>query len=262
MKKLLSLTIMSVALMVVLVGCSDGNRSDELLPDIVAGGATFTKAELIDALWNQDAEASQDLNCVINSTFKITKATPFTIAKNANPSDYNEADVVIVSALTLGFDGTTADGRGAGCAEGALQYMVQASAEAPIDIETSTALRARHSLMHIVSSANSEYPGCPIRVHFDKAGRENCDDTLVDDDDEEADDEVEADDSADADDDEDDDGMIEITPIRPIGRFTFKAFRVSDDGVPCGPEDIKSVKLVVDDYNCQLQGYTPRPINE
>jgi len=275
MRKLLTIAIVSTALAALLVGCSDGTRNEEVLPNVATGGATITKAELIDALWNPDSAASQDVNCVLGSTFKITSQTPFSIAKNTNPTDYNMADVVITSAINISFDDATTDGRGPVCAEGILQYMVQASEETPIDIETAESLRARHSLEHMVSGTNSEYPGCTIRAHFDKAGRADCDGE--DDDDEEDDDDGAADegsdgeepddegsdDSADDDDDDDDDGPIIVRPIPGVfGTLSLKAARVSDDGVPCGTEEIQSVKLVVDEYNCQLQGYEPRPLYE
>jgi len=280
MKRLLSIAILSTLLVVFAAGCSDGNRNDEFMPDIVEGGASVTKAELIDAVWNEDGEISPDVLCLVNSTFTIKSDNTFKIAKNGNPTDLNSAQVVIVSPLNIEFEDPASDGRGPSCApEAMLQFDVQASEQEPIDIETATALRARHSLIHMVSGAHTDYPGCTIRAHFDKAGKAICNPDLIPDDegdaaaddeaaDDQADDDAAADDStADdesddsaADDEEDDDGFAIITPIPGVwGRLTLKAQNVNEDGVPCGLEEIKSVRVVVDDYDCRLEGYTQRP---
>lgn len=271
MKNLISIAILSAALVIFAAGCSDGNRTEEFMPDIVEGGATVTKAELIDAIWNEDGEISPEILCLVTSSFTIKSDNTFTIAKNGNPTDLNSAEVVIVSPLNIEFDDPASDGRGPSCApEAMLQFDVSASDQDPIDIETATALRARHSLIHMVSGAHTEYPGCTIRAHFDKAGKAICDPDLIPDEEEDvvaeeeepAEDEAddESDDSAD---DEEDEGMTILTPIPGVfGRLSIKAQNVNEDGVPCGLEEIKSVRVVVDDYDCRLEGYTPRPLFE
>ena len=272
MKRLLSIAILSTLLVVFAAGCSDGNRNEEFMPDIVEGGGSISKAELIDAVWNEDGEIPPDLLCLVTSTFTVKSDNTFTIAKNGNPAGLNQAEVVIVSAINIQFDDPASDGRGPTCSpEAMLEYDVNASDQEPIDIETATALKARHSLIHMVSGAHTTYPGCTIRAHFDKGGKAICNPDLLPDEDEEEDD-VAEDDSAeeeDADDDEaeddsaeddDDDGPMIFTPIPGVwGRLTIKAQNVNEDGVPCGLEEIKSVRLVVDDYDCRLEGYTPRP---
>jgi hypothetical protein len=274
MKKLISIAIVSVALVVFAAGCSDGGGSEEFMPDIVEGGASVTKADLINAVWNE-GEVSPDVQCLVSSSFKIDTSNTFTIVKNTNPTDLNSADVIIVSPMSVTFDDPASDGRGPSCApEAMLDFSVQSGESEPIDIETATALRARHSLLHMVSGAHTEYPGCTIRAHFDKAGKAICDPDLLppEDEDEDGDAEVEdedaedspddeaEDDSADDDSEEDEDGPIIVTPIPGI--FTLKAQNVNEDGVPCGLEEIKSVRLVVDDYDCRLQDFTNRPLYE
>jgi hypothetical protein len=276
MKKLLSIAILSTLLAFFVAGCSEGNVTEEFMPDIVEGGASITKAELIDAIWNEDGELSPDVLCLVTSTFTIKSNNTFTIARNGNPTDLNSAQVVIVSPLNIEFEDPASDGRGPSCApEAMLQYDVSASEQEPLDIETATALRARHSLIHMVSGAHTEYPGCTIRAHFDKAGKAICNPDLIPDEeedvvaededaDDQADDDSAEDDSAEEDDsadDDDDDGITIVTPIPGVwGRLTLKAQNVNADGVPCGLEEIKSVRLVVDDYDCRLEGYTPRPL--
>lgn len=279
MKKLISIAILSTLLVVFASGCSEGNRNEEFMPDIVEGGASITKAELIDAIWNEDGEVPLDLLCLVTSTFTIKSDNTFTIAKNGNPGGLNPAEVVIVSPINVEFDDPANDGRGPTCApEAMLQYDINASEQEPIGIESATALRARHSLIHMVSGAHVNYPGCTIRAHFDKAGKAICDPDLIPDeeedvvddeesaededadDDESADDEAE-DDSADDDESADDDDIMIVTPIPGVfGSLSIKAQNVNEDGVPCGLEEIKTVRLVVDDYDCRLEGYTPRPL--
>ncbi len=255
MKRLISIATAALLLATFAAGCTDGARVDEVTPDIVSASATITKAELIEGLWDDDAEieASQDVECVIGSTFTIKSDNPFTISQNFDPSDYNTADVIVISPVNIVFEDSTSDGRGAACGEGMLEYVVQASEAAPIDIEVAEALRSRHSLVHMASGSHTEYPGCTIMAHFDKSGEEICDSGLTGDDDE--------DDSLIHDigviDDDDEKVPIAVKPIPGvIGDLEIKAVTLSDDGVPCSDQDIHSIKMVVDDYNCQLEGFS------
>ena len=77
MKKLISIAILSTLLVVFAAGCSDGNRSEEFMPDIVEGGASITKAELIDAIWNDDGDVSPDILCLVTSSFTIKSDNTF-----------------------------------------------------------------------------------------------------------------------------------------------------------------------------------------
>jgi predicted small secreted protein len=268
MKRTLFIAIISIRCLAFLAGCNDSGGIGEPQPDIVTGGATITKAELIDALWNEEVEVSKDVRCLINSSFKITSKTPFTIAKNTVPSDFNRADVVIVSDVNVNFDDPATDGRGGECGEGILQYNVSASESVPIDIEPATEIKARHSLVHMASGKHTAYPGCTIRAHFDKAGKVICDPALLEEEPEEEapppeeeapppEEETPPPDEETPQPEEDDDGVIFVPP-EWLELVELKAQELSDDGVPCGTEEIHSVKMVIDDYNCQLQGITPK----
>ncbi len=261
MKRTLFIAVISICCLIFLASCKDGGGVTEPQPDIVTSGATITKAELIDALWNEGEEASQEVHCLISSSFRITSETPFTIAKNTAPSDFNTAEVVIVSNVNINFNDPAIDGRGSECGEGILQYNVSASESVPIDIEPATEIRARHSLVHMASGKHTSYPGCTIRAHFDKAGKVICDPALIEEEETEEvapppEEETPPPEEETPQPEEDDD--VFVIPPEWIHFEVLKAQILSDDGVPCGTEEIHSVKMVIDEYNCQLQGLIPK----
>ncbi len=236
----------ALAIIIVLTGtwltaCSDNGASDEQpLPDVSA--ATVTADALAAAVWGASEGSSPDADCLAGSSFTISPEGGFSIVKHYVKLKTGRMDprVKIISDINISFPDAASDGRGAACGSGALSYAVPATEETPVDIEVAESLKSRQSLDTMARESATPYPKCEITAHFDKAGSVLCnlDEDIVD---------------------------TPIKPVpgliaKPINRIIIaKAMEVNEDGVPCGDEEVHSVKLVVDDVNCRT--FQPRPIN-
>jgi|GEM_PF-2145152 len=281
-RKTLSLAAM-VTVSIAIAGCNNQKIDQQTQPNLTTPGAIVYKADLIDALWNPGEDTSIDAECLVGSSFQIFPEASFTIMRNAEPTKEHPAGALIVSNIEIYFDDYESDGRGASCGQGSLSYMIAVSEDDPIDIVSSTELLARHSVANIARDTATEYPGCAVSAYFEKTGVEVCDGDQDVDDDDEAQDEDQDDegqygdddqdqdqdqfDGQDGDDDQegedegDDDGNdVVIVPgtLQPFqSQAGFKAVYV-DKPVKCGSEEIRSIRLVIDDFNCRLQNAEPR----
>ncbi len=255
--------LMAVAL---LTACSDsGNQTEVPLPDVT--GASIELSALSDAVWGDLEGASADAKCVAGSSFTIAPGEGFDIMRNPAVTKELKSKVIVTSPIMISFEDAATDGRGADCAQGALSYLIPVSETAVIGIESSDAVRARQNLEILARTTPTDYPRCTVVAHFDRAGIELCEDAAeppADDEvvpEEPADDEEDAaDDAADEDAEDDDadddgDGPIIVGPVivKPIDGFELSKAMALDDEMSCGAEEVRSVKLVIDDINCRLQ---------
>ncbi|MFA4873793.1 MAG: hypothetical protein WC956_04990 [bacterium] len=252
--------LIAVIALATLSACSDkGSNDTPPLPDVSA--LTVSQEALAGSVWGTATEASPDADCLASSSFKIAPDKGFDIVKiyEKQKTGRMEPKVLVVTNIDISFADASTDGRGAACGEGSLGYTVVASDETPIEIEVATSLKSRQSLNNIAKEGLTAYPKCEIVAHFDKAGTVVCGTT-----DEPAevtpetppadqDGDANADDGKD--DGKDNDRLIAIPGrYRRIGTLDnlSKAATVNDDGIPCGTEEVHTIKLVVDDVNCRM----------
>lgn len=264
-RKILATTfaLLAVAL---LSACSDSGNTEEVpLPDVT--GASVELSALSDAVWGDLETASADAKCVASSSFIVSPGAGFDIMRNPSLTKELKSKVIVVSPIMISFPDAATDGRGADCTDGTLSYLIPVSESAVIGIESSDAVRARQNLEILARATPTDYPRCTIVAHFERAGIELCEDaeeppadeevveeTPADDEEDAADDA--ADDDAADDEDADDDGPIIVSPIgglKPIGSINLSKAMALDDEMSCGPEEVRTVKLVIDDVNCRLQ---------
>lgn len=230
----------AIALTLIAAGTSaclnDGESQTNLTePSVSIPGTVVVKAALVDALWDLTDDPDPNAVCVANSTFKFTAENPLTIQKNLELTEYNLSKVVVVESITIDMP-EGSEGRAAECESGALKYIVSASKDSPVDIDTADELSGKQNLETVAKQTPTPYPGsCEITAHFERSGEEVYvaeEDPPVEDDDVEV--VSETDDSDDVEENE-----------------------VADDETPPEAATIYSLVLIVDTYDCTQNATAP-----
>ncbi len=152
-------------------GDGDGGNNQNLNPSVVTTSKVVVKAALIDVLWGLTDDPNADAVCVANSTLTFGTDNPLMIKKNTEPTEYNEANIVVVGSIQIPLlDNATAD-RAPECGTEPVTFIVTASDLAPVDIVSSETSTTRQSLESKAKVNPTPYPtGCHVKAHFEKSG--------------------------------------------------------------------------------------------
>lgn len=171
--KRIPVLILSLFAIFCVAGClNDGeNPSTAASGNIALESRVVSKAALIDVLWNITDDPDPNAACVAKSNLNFDQNNAFSIMKSKEKTAYNTTPVSIVSTLIIQMPDAATDGRAADCGSEPLQYIVSASEIAPIDIETSESISSRLNLEAKAGYNPTIYPaGCRVVAHFEKHG--------------------------------------------------------------------------------------------
>lgn len=242
--------IIPLALAAAAAGCSGKQGSSGGAGTSASVSAiVVAQGDLMDALWGTAKEPDPNAACLAASSFPVDSAGSFMIQKREGlPTEYNMAPVVIVSPINIIMPDPATDGRGEGCGDSEIRYIVTASGEYPIDIEAADEIASMQPLESMAGDLPTPYPAnCTIKAHFEKQAAGAC---------------VSSPEQPEPD-EENQGGSGE--PSAPEGGAAMSA-----EGEPQGDDEVGgkenqqgetgncsvgSLKLVVDEYNCVVNNF-------